>query len=145
MLTDDRSLRNYSPPDQLILRPSSIRTRIFWLLHWCIIVGCVCLLLAVIPIVAAVILLAMLLPVFRYQLPVTPIFHPLIIRKEQECVFVGSKRFLFEELIFLSFHETENYRIIRLEGRRKHALRQMRPALWLDVLDLKRPLRCVAA
>jgi hypothetical protein len=49
-------------------------------------------------------------------------FRPLTLRKDNEFVYVNNKALPLEELLFLSFHETEAYAIIRLEARRENIL-----------------------
>lgn len=49
-------------------------------------------------------------------------FRTLKLRKDQDFIYVNKKALLLEELLFLSFHETEACTIIRLEACRKNIL-----------------------
>lgn len=45
-------------------------------------------------------------------------FHKRILYKSDNKVYVGKRQFYLDDLLFLSFREDENYRIIRLEVKR---------------------------
>ncbi|MGC4057275.1 MAG: hypothetical protein QM743_04020 [Chitinophagaceae bacterium] len=55
-----------------------------------------------------------------YMLPAD--FRPIVISLNEDMVQVNKKGFPAEEILFLSFRQIEDYRIVRLEARRKHIL-----------------------
>lgn len=47
-------------------------------------------------------------------------WHPVVIKKNDDVVFVNNKQIKKEDLIFLSFHQTDECRTIRLEAKRNN-------------------------
>lgn len=67
-------------------------------------------------------ILVALMSIYWHRLRIPANFWPVSIRKEENLIFVNKRQFLLEDLLFLSFYETEGYTIIRLEARRNNIL-----------------------
>lgn len=67
-------------------------------------------------------ILVALISIYWHRLRIPANFWPVSIRKDEHSVFVNKRGFLLEDLLFLSFYETEGYTIIRLEARRNNIL-----------------------
>lgn len=109
--------------DGLIIAGISSRSRWLFLLYW-LLFGLTLALLVTTFEFSTILVLS--IPAFvcinwsRLRFPAN--FRTLKLRKDQEFIYVNKKALPLEELLFLSFHETEAYAIIRLEARRKNIL-----------------------
>ncbi len=87
------------------------------------------------------IVLAFLFPIiftFKGFLRIPVNFFDIVIVKSPDGLFINKKFFPFEDLIFLSIRESEEYGVIRLEAKRKNILFENQKTLVANIESFER-------